>query len=101
MKIKHKNDSHFGLAIEKETSSQDWVKGSALSATVDLEKSLHNECRRWFLTRFESYLDEVLMTKSNSMESDNHVAEMICLLRKLVTGWKLMGGSKKDLWGYF
>lgn len=81
VKIKHKSDAHFGLAIEKE-NSQDWVKGSALSAAADLENCLHDECRKWFLAAFESYLDEV-KSITVSMESDNHVAEMMCQIKKV------------------
>ncbi|PQQ00535.1 hypothetical protein Pyn_31858 [Prunus yedoensis var. nudiflora] len=81
VKIKHKSDAHFGLAIEKE-NSQDWVKGGALSAAADLENCLHDECRKWFLAAFESYLDEV-KSKTVSMESDNHVAEMMCQIKKV------------------
>ncbi|CAB4290678.1 unnamed protein product [Prunus armeniaca] len=81
VKIKHKSDAHFGLAIEKE-NSQDWVKGSALSAAADLENRLHDECRKWFLAALESYLDEV-KSKTVSMESDNHVAEMMCQIKKV------------------
>ncbi|KAB2602770.1 hypothetical protein D8674_003775 [Pyrus ussuriensis x Pyrus communis] len=95
VKIRHKNDSRFGLAVGKETSSQDWAKGSALSATADLEKSLHNECRKWFLTSSESYLDEVLMSKSSSMESDSHVAEMMCQIKKVGDWLEAYGRVKK------
>lgn len=78
---KQKNDAHFGLASERE-NSQDWVKGSALSAAADLESSLHDECRRWFLATFESYLDEV-KSRTDSMESDSQVAKIMCQIKKV------------------
>ncbi|KAM1453646.1 hypothetical protein ACFXTH_003208 [Malus domestica] len=74
---------------------KDWVKGSALSATVDLEKSLHNECKRLFLTSFESYLNEVLVSKSSSMESNSHVAEMMCQIKKVGDWLEACGRVKK------
>lgn len=78
---KQKNDAHFGLASERE-NLQDWVKGSALSAAAHLESSLHDECRRWFLATFESYLDEV-KSRTDSMESDSQVAEILCQIKKV------------------
>ncbi|KAL6218989.1 hypothetical protein ACLB2K_012196 [Fragaria x ananassa] len=78
---KPKNDAHLGL-VSKRENSHDWVKGNALSAVADLEKSLHDECRRWFLATFESYLDEA-RSRTDSMESDSQVAETMCQIKKV------------------
>ncbi|XP_062024660.1 uncharacterized protein LOC133740732 [Rosa rugosa] len=78
---KQKNDAHIGLVSERE-NLHDWVKGSALSAAADLEKSLHDECRKWFLATFESYLDEV-KSRTDFMESDSQVAETMCQIKKV------------------
>ncbi|KAM1106466.1 hypothetical protein ACFX13_003387 [Malus domestica] len=80
---------------------KDWVKGSALSATADLEKSLHNEYKRLFLTSFESYLNEVLVSKSSSMELDSHVAEMMCQIKKVGDWLEPCGRVKKRFMGVF
>uniref|UniRef100_A0A2N9J4G3 DUF936 domain-containing protein n=1 Tax=Fagus sylvatica TaxID=28930 RepID=A0A2N9J4G3_FAGSY len=83
---KHRNygEIHMGLAAEIDNQTS-WVKGSTLSATVDLTNSMHDECRRWFLGFVESYLDEA-KSKTISIESDSEVSEIMCQIKK-VSDW--------------
>ncbi|KAG8645677.1 hypothetical protein MANES_10G082100v8 [Manihot esculenta] len=67
------------LLFKKQTSKtemldlenqQDWVKGSALSASSELASCLNKECRTWFLSYVEDYLD-LVSTKTSSIQSDS------------------------------
>ncbi|KAF3435551.1 hypothetical protein FNV43_RR22640 [Rhamnella rubrinervis] len=84
---KQKNNNGGGdqVAYEKE-NSQDWMKGSGLSAADELTNCLHYECKRWFLGYAENYLDEV-KSKTIPMESSSvQVAEMMSQIKK-VSDW--------------
>ncbi|CAK7330139.1 unnamed protein product [Dovyalis caffra] len=64
---------------------RDWVKGSASPICAELANSLHNECRTWFLSNLEDYLDWVSI-KINSRQSDSQVAEMMFMVKR-VNDW--------------
>ncbi|XP_050363638.1 uncharacterized protein LOC126782432 [Argentina anserina] len=61
---------------------------------ANFEKSLHDECKRWFFATFESYLDEV-RSKTDLMESDSQIAETMCQIKK-VGDWLDVIVSKED-----
>lgn len=73
-----------GIETEKD-NSQDWIKGSALCAALELTNSLDRECRRWFLGYAEKYLEEV-KSKMCLECSDIEVGEMMCRIKK-VSDW--------------
>lgn len=73
-----------GIETEKD-NSQDWIKGSALCAALELTNSLDRECRRWFLGYAEKYLEEV-KSKMCLECSDIEVGETMCRIKK-VSDW--------------
>ncbi|KAJ8763559.1 hypothetical protein K2173_002442 [Erythroxylum novogranatense] len=84
MKQKNKGESDFSLVpdLDKHVC---WVKGSALPVSTELANALHNDCRAWFLTYVEKYLDWV-GSKMTSIPSDSQVAEMLYQVKR-VNDW--------------
>lgn len=83
------------LLFKKQTSKtemldlenqQDWVKGSALSASSELASCLNKECRTWFLSYVEDYLD-LVSTKTSSIQSDSQQTAEIMYQVKKVSDW--------------
>ncbi|KAJ4824986.1 hypothetical protein Tsubulata_014360 [Turnera subulata] len=70
---KQDNELHGGLAGDVD-HQQRWVKGIALPTSKKLENFLQEECRTWFLTYVEDYLDwvgsEIITTESDSQANE-------------------------------
>uniref|UniRef100_A0A2P2JVA9 DUF6857 domain-containing protein n=1 Tax=Rhizophora mucronata TaxID=61149 RepID=A0A2P2JVA9_RHIMU len=76
--------SDVGLAADLDSQAH-WVKGSALSTSMELANSLQEDCRVWFLTYVEDYLDWV-GGQMACKESDGQVAEMMYQIKR-VSDW--------------
>ncbi|KAM7262910.1 hypothetical protein ACFE04_000593 [Oxalis oulophora] len=84
---KHRTSTQLNFLsseAEKDVNSN-WVKGSSLSIAADLANSLQEECRMWFLSYIEDYL-EMVDKKYNTMQSDSQVAEAMYQVKR-VNDW--------------
>ncbi|KAF5194395.1 Serine/threonine-protein kinase [Thalictrum thalictroides] len=83
-KQRKNGEIQFGVLTMKENLI-DWVKGSSLNVSIDLDNALQIECRKCFLTYVEEFLDGV-MSKAISTASDSELAGVMCRIKR-VDGW--------------
>ncbi|PIA33231.1 hypothetical protein AQUCO_04200172v1 [Aquilegia coerulea] len=83
-KQRKNGEIQFGLLTIKENVI-DWMKGSSLNVSIDLDNALQVECRKCFLTYVEEFLDGV-MNKTISTASDSELAGVMCRIKR-VDGW--------------
>ncbi|CAI0470501.1 unnamed protein product [Linum tenue] len=60
-----------------------WVKGSALPVSMELASSLSEECRTWFFTYVEDYLEWVSRRIVSAERSDGQAAEMMYQIKRV------------------
>ncbi|KDP44488.1 hypothetical protein JCGZ_16321 [Jatropha curcas] len=67
-------------------SQKNWVKGIALAVSSEMVNSLNYECRKWFFSYVEDYLEWVCRKTSSTVFDSQQVAEMMHQIKK-VSDW--------------
>ncbi|CAN0927152.1 hypothetical protein LINGRAHAP2_LOCUS35718 [Linum grandiflorum] len=88
--IRKQNNSgseHMVFEMAHNSSNQQqqssWIKGSALPVSMELANSLSEECRTWFFTYIEDYLEWVSRRIVSSDGSDAQAAEMMYQIKRV------------------
>ncbi|CAN1288909.1 hypothetical protein LINPERPRIM_LOCUS20036 [Linum perenne] len=83
-KQKNSGDMLFEMSHDDVNNQQQpsWIKGSALPVSMELANSLNEECRTWFFTYIEDYLEWV-SKRIVSDTSDAQAAEMMYQIKRV------------------